>query len=410
MAREFRFPSVGSGLVEGEVVKWLVEVGDRVERDQPLVEIETEKSVIELPSPFAGVVLRRGADEGATIRVGDVLVVIGDEGETPEVSVTRGGREEAIAATTAEGPSSGIPHRNAGGQRDIDPVMAMPLVRKLAREHGIDLSTVEGTGSGGQITRADVEAAVVARRNAKTLEQEASSPESGPVDTDARVRMSKLRRTIAERMTRSWSEVPHITSHDEVDATGLLELRSTFAEIHGEPLPLEAVIIKAVVPALVAYPEFNATLEGEDLILRGRYDVGVAVDTSEGLIVPIVRGADQLSLPALADRVVQLAQKAKARTLTPNELAGGTFTLSNIGAIDRGFGHGVPIVPHGTTAILSVGRIQDRAVVRRGEVVAAPMVPLDLSCDHRVIDGGQNRRFMNLVRGNLEDRTFLAGL
>lgn len=412
MARDFRFPSVGSGLAEGEVVRWLVAVGDRVKRDQPLVEIETEKSVIEIPSPFAGVVLRLGAEEGETIRVGEVLVVIGDEGEAPEEPDAGGGQYVATVAATSgtQSPSTGAPPRRADGQPDAEHVRAMPIVRKLAREQGIDLTSVEGTGPGGQITRADVERAAHARQNVEPLDQAVSSPASGPEGADTRIRMSKLRRTIAERMTRSWSEVPHITSHDEIDATRLLELRATFAENSGRSLPIEAVIIKAVVPALVAFPEFNATLEGEDLILKGRYDVGLAVDTREGLIVPVVPGADRWSLPVLADRVAELARKARERTLTPEELAGGTFTVTNIGAVDQGFGHGFPIVPHGTTAILSVGRIQDRAVVRGGQVVAAPMMPVDLSCDHRVIDGGQNRRFMNLLRENLEGPMLLAGL
>lgn len=213
--------------------------------------------------------------------------------------------------------------------------------------------------------------------------------------------MSKLRRTIAANMAKSWSEIPHVTTFDEVDATRLLAMRDALGRRHDQKIPLEALVIKAVSPVLTAFPEFNASLEGDDLILHGRQDIGIAVDTPDGLLVGVIRNAYQRSVLALAGEVRRLGAAAKERKLAPEELSGQTFTISNIGAVGGGFG--TPIVPYGTVAILSVGRAVDKPVARNGRVEVTPLIPLSLSYDHRVIDGGLGRRFVAMLLENLEE-------
>jgi pyruvate dehydrogenase E2 component (dihydrolipoamide acetyltransferase) len=219
--------------------------------------------------------------------------------------------------------------------------------------------------------------------------------------------MSRLRRTIAANMSRSWAEIPHVTTFDEVDATRLLEVRHALSARHGVKVPIDALVVKAVVPALAAYPDFNSTIDGDDLVIHGSMDIGIAVDTPDGLLVAVIRDASERSVLELAEEVQRLGEGARGRALPPGDLTGQTFTVSNIGAV--GGGQGTPIVPYGTTAILSVGRAQQKAIVVDGELAIAPVMPLSLSYDHRVIDGGQGRRFMANVIENLEEPAlFLA--
>jgi pyruvate dehydrogenase E2 component (dihydrolipoamide acetyltransferase) len=419
MAREFLLPDIGEGLTEAEIVRWLVPEGERVEADQPVVEIETDKAVVEIPSPYAGIVLRHGGTEGETIRVGSVLVVIGEEGET-EVSTPRLPEPEPIHAAP---PIVGNLNEEAevlspAGTTEPDQtptaVKALPIVRKLARDMGVDLGQVEGSGPEGRITREDVLAASPQTTGTQTPEVE--PPEQAPTagsrpptaSDDERRPLSRLRRTIAANMAKSWAEIPHVTTFDEVDATRLVAIKSALSTRHDVKLPIEALVIKAVVPALEAFPEFNATLDGDDLIVHAAYDIGIAVDTPDGLLVAVIRDAGSRAVLDIASEVRRLGEGARERSLAPDELSGQTFTVSNIGAI--GGGQGTPIVPYGTTAILSVGRAQEKVVVSNGDLAIAPVMPLSLSYDHRVIDGGQGRRFMALVIENLEEPAlFLAG-
>ncbi len=439
MAREFKLPDIGEGLTEAEIVRWLVAEGDQVEADQTIVEVETDKAVVEIPTPYAGVVVRLGGAEGETIAVGSVLVVIGEPGEA---AAPAAGPEEA-ATTFAQPPQAPAPAPTPSSEqvapivgtlseeaeslstptgRTSDPtdVKALPVVRKLARENNIDLATVRGTGPGGRITRQDVEAVITARSmpapaapvaptEPPSQEVAASAPARAPAaGTDERRPLSRMRRTIAANMARSWSEIPHVTTFEDVDATRLLEVRDALGERHGVKLPLEALVIKAVTPALTAFPEFNSTLDGDELIVHGSHDIGIAVDTPEGLMVAVIRDAGSRSVLELGAEVRRLGEGARARSLTPDEVIGQTFTISNIGAV--GGGHGTPIVPPGTTAILSVGRAKPKPIVVGDDLVIAPVLPLSLSYDHRVIDGAVGRRFMALVIENLEEPAlFLAG-
>ena len=437
MAQEFRLPDIGEGLTEAEIVRWLVAEGERVEADQPIVEVETDKAVVEIPSPYAGIVLHHGGAEGETIAVGSVLVVVSEPGESaiPADILAPVEQPPVVSAAPIVGTLSEDAEDLSASPVDTpeaEQVKALPIVRKLARELGVDLADVVGSGPGGRIMREDVTAAAEPERvpepEPEPEAEEAVSPPSeqserwgefpeggrgatqvaSAAQGDIRRPMTRLRKTIAANMSRSWEEIPHVTTFDDIDATRLLEIRAALSARHDMKIPLEALVVKAVIPALDTYPEFNSTLDGDDLILHGAHHVGIAVDTPDGLLVAVIRDAGSKGVLELASDVRRLGEGAKARSLSPDELTGQTFTVSNIGAL--GGGHGTPIVPPGTTAILSVGRAQEKAIVIDGELAIAPVMPLSLSYDHRVIDGGLGRRFMAMLRENLEEPAlFLAG-
>lgn len=372
MAHEFLLPDVGEGLTEVVIDEWLIGVGEPVGLDAPLVRVETDKAVVDIPSPRAGVLLHQGARPGETLEVGAVLAVVGDQGETwePTSSPTA-----AAGAPTPAAPIVGtLPEAPSGA------VEALPAVRKLAAEMGVDLSSLAGSGPGGRVTRDDVLAAG-----------------SGPAE---RIPMSPTRRAIADRLARSWREIPHVTTYGSARAEPLLAARrELLAEAEG-PMPLEALLVSLVIPLLRDHPEFNAAVSGTDIVLRKHYDIGIAADTDDGLMLPVLKGADTMSIHELADAIIRLAKSARGRTLTPDQVRGATFTLSNIGAVGGGFG--TPIIPYGTSAILSVGRARTEAVVAEGEVVPGIVFPLSLSYDHRIIDGSLGREFMGRLVDSIE--------
>lgn len=449
MAREFRLPDIGEGLTEAEIVRWLVAEGEEVQSDQPIVEVETDKAVVEIPSPYAGVVISHGGAEGEVIEVGEVLVTIGDPGEVPDSAGSDVSMGEASLEPTAQesAPPPSDPEPIVGTLSDEtetlsstasartevpSAVKALPVVRKLARDNDVDLDSIEGSGPGGRIMREDVETVIAARSGQPASEEEPELDEAveevpvgsghgvgaetdleppgdepAPAD-DRRQPMSRLRRTIAANMAKSWSEIPHVTTFDDVDATRLLEVRQALGQRHGVKIPMEALVIKAVLPALDEFPEFNSTVDGDELVIHVSRDIGIAVDTPDGLLVAVIEDADEKSVMELAGEVRRLGEGARERKLGPDELSGQTFTVSNIGAV--GGGHGTPIVPYGTVGILSVGAARLRPVVYEGDLAVAPVMPLSLSYDHRVIDGAVGRRFMALVLENLEEPAlFLAG-
>lgn len=370
MAREFHLPDVGEGLVEAVIVSWYVEVGGKVGLDQPLVEVETDKAIIDIPSPYAGVLLHRGGEDGDTVEVDSLLAVIGADGE----SWQEGPAESLARVDEGSAPVVGVlPEADSGAPRRP---LALPMVRRLAEELGVDLAAVAGTGPLGRITEADVRAAISTRPT-------------------VRVPMSRLRRAISESLSRSWREIPHVTTYGHAASDALMAERERL----GKP-PVEALLIARIVPVLARFPAFNAAVEGEDVLERRFYDIGFAVDTLEGLMVAVVRDADKRSMDELTGEVRRLASGARARTLQVDELRGQTFTVSNIGAV--GGGRGTPIIPYGTSAILSVGRSTPRAVVENDAVVIVRQFPLSLSYDHRIIDGAGGRRFMAAVIEALE--------
>jgi pyruvate dehydrogenase E2 component (dihydrolipoamide acetyltransferase) len=395
MAKEFKLPDLGSGLKECEILRWCVAIGDEVTTDDILCEVETEKAVIEIPVPFTGRVHSLAAAAGESVLVGETLAVIGGEAEAQPVT----GATSVVADKIAP-PGKRPASEPAETPRAQHLLHAMPAVRRLAREHNIDLEQVPGTGRNGRVTKKDVLAWMkqAARDHKPSLEPEVLGEAPPPGE---RVKLSKLRKTIAGRMSDSWREIPHVFTRIEVDATEFLRSRKSLSEVYGIKVPIEALLIKAVLPALRRHPEFNATLDGDELLLHSRYDIALAVNTDDGLVLPTIRAADRHSLAQLAEKLSELLPRAAERRASADELSGGTFTVNNIGALGNLIG--TSIIPHGTTAILSVGRASEKPVVRDGQVQVSPVMEVTLSFDHRVIDGSMAQRFMEKVQRNLED-------
>jgi pyruvate/2-oxoglutarate dehydrogenase complex dihydrolipoamide acyltransferase (E2) component len=337
VAYEFKLPDLGEGLTEGEIARWLVSEGQEVAEDEPLVEIQTDKTTVEIPSPAAGKVTSILVEEGKVVPVGTVLVVIGGDGD--------GARKQPDAAQPTQTASKG---------------RATPLVRKIAQELGVDLDSLTGTGPQGRITEDDV--------------RSAAAPTEG-----RREPLRGVRRLIAEHMTRSHREVPAVTWVEECDFSGVdLKL-------------LVPTALKACAQALQEFPELNARVEGNDIVYLDRYDLGVAVQTDNGLVVPVVRDCDSRSPDELRADVDRLAEAARAGTLEPEELRGSTFTVTSAGKLAGLFQ--TPLVNHPEVAILSIGRIAQRPVVREGEIVSAPIGYVSVTFDHRVVDGARAAEF-----------------
>ncbi|MCB1247048.1 MAG: 2-oxo acid dehydrogenase subunit E2 [Acidimicrobiia bacterium] len=386
---EFRLPDIGEGLTEAEIVQWHVEVGDTVGIDQIIVEVETAKTVVEIPSPFAGTITSIAAAPGATVEVGDTLFTIGeadsaDAGRVGEIQDARSETQDKRTerdARRAEGGKRKVereaPARDATEPANATRVRAMPLVRRLAEDRGIDLTTIAGTGPGGAITRADIEGA------------QPTAAFDGEL-----VPLSATRKAIAQHMAESWRTIPHVTVQAEIRAQSLLD------EMKTQGIGLEAAIARRVVPLFDEFPDFNATFTDDGVGHYAARDIGFAVDTDAGLMVVVVRGADGKDPTQVHAEFTQLATKAKKRTIDLSDISGQTFTISNIGAL--GGGHGTPIIPLGTTAILSIGRATQQPVVEDGELTIGLVAPIDLSYDHRVIDGGLGQRFLSVVVSAVE--------
>jgi pyruvate/2-oxoglutarate dehydrogenase complex dihydrolipoamide acyltransferase (E2) component len=355
MAYEFKLPDLGEGLTEGEVARWLVSEGQDVAEDDPLVEIQTDKTTVEIPSPAAGRVAQILVGEGEVVPVGTVLVVIGDgDGSAP-------GGDRAAEEQKPQQSNKLL---------QADRVRATPLVRKVAQELGVDLEGLEGTGSQGRITEEDV--------------RRAAQPGDG-----RREPLRGVRRLIAEHMARAHREVPPVTWVEECD----------FTEVDLEMLV--PMVLKACALSLREFPELNARLERDEIVYLDRYDLGVAVQTDQGLVVPVVRGCDTRPIEELRDEVARLADGARAGRLAPEELRGSTFTVSSAGKL--GGLLQTPIVNHPEVAILSIGRIADRAVVRDGEIVVRQIGHVAVTFDHRVVDGARAAEFGLRVIGRIEE-------
>ena len=349
MAYEFKLPDLGEGLTEGEIARWLVEEGQEIAEDDPLVEIATDKTTVEIPSPAGGKVSQILVAEGEVVPVGTVLVVIGGDGSSGPVPVP--GTETRPKKTPSPAPSFGEAK-----------VRATPLVRKVAQELGIDLSGVTGTGPQGRITEEDVRAV-----------GHVLVPGTGTAPEGTRLPLRGVRRQMFEHLTRAHREIPAVTWVEECDFSGVdLKL-------------LVPLVLQAVAESLREYPELNARVEGGELVLLRRYDLGLAIQTEQGLVVPVVHAADKLSLDELDAEVRRLAEAAHAGTLKPQEMRGGTFTVTSAGKAAGLFV--TPLVNHPEVAILGVHRIEDRPVVRDGQVVVRRMGNISVTFDHRVIDG-----------------------
>jgi pyruvate dehydrogenase E2 component (dihydrolipoamide acetyltransferase) len=361
---EFKLPDLGEGLTEGEIARWLVAEGQEIAEDDPLVEIATDKTTVEIPSPAAGTVSQILVPEGDVVPVGTVLVVIGGDGSGPvPVSDTETRPQRAPAAATPAG----------------EKVRATPLVRKVAQELGVDLDAVTGTGPQGRITEEDVRAASLGHA-------QVSDTETRPEGT--RVQLHGVRRQMFEHLTRA-NEIPAVTWVEECDFSSL-ELKQ-----------LVPLVLHAVTESLKEYPELNARVEAGEIVLLDRYDIGVAVQTEQGLVVPVVHGADKLSLAELDAEVKRLAEAAQGGTLKPEELRGGTFTVTSAGKAAGLFV--TPLINHPEVAILGIHRIEERPVVRDGEVAVRRMGNVSVTFDHRVIDGKRAAEFGLAVIARLEN-------
>ena len=374
MAYEFKLPDLGEGLTEGEIARWLVAEGQEIAEDDPLVEIQTDKTTVEIPSPAAGVVSRILVEEGKVVPVGTVLVVIGGDRAAPERAEEDQPRADpALQQKLASGSEPQTQTRLGGTPR------ATPLVKKIAKEGGVDLASVTGSGPGGRITEDDVQAAaggLVAQ--------------SHKVTEGRREPLRGVRRLVAEHMARAHREVVPVTWVEECDfSTVDLKL-------------LVPIALKACSTALKEFPELNARLEGDDIIYLDRYDLGVAVQTERGLVVPVVRGCDEKTVDELRVEIDRLADAARTGKLKPEELRGSTFTVSSAGKL--GGLLQTPIVNHPEVAILSLGRVAERPVVRDGQLVAAPIGYVSLTFDHRVVDGARAAEFGLAVIRRLERR------
>ena len=401
MAHQFNFPDVGEGIHEGRVVEWLVAEGDSVAEDQPLLKIETDKAVVELPSPNTGTVLRLHVRADEAIEVGDALVTIGEAGESlPESNALR------EAPKTVEAPPIAVmemePVSPVSGRRRP---LATPRTRARARKLGIDLGTIQGSGAGGRITDEDVQRAAAAPSRPVALTVVAAP--AGIAETTAdgeveRVPLSHLRKLIAGAMRASKQISAHVTHVEEADVTDLFEhyrMVKASVEADGGRFTLLPFFIKALVTVLKDYPIFNASVdeEREEILLKKYYNIGIAVDTPEGLIVPVIRDADQKDMVELAAEIVDLAGRARERRLTLDELRGGSCTITNIGPLGGVFA--TPIINQPELAIVGLHKIQDRPVVVDGEIVIRKMMYMSISFDHRWIDGAEGARFMSdLVR------------
>jgi pyruvate dehydrogenase E2 component (dihydrolipoamide acetyltransferase) len=391
MAKEFRFPDVGEGITEGEIVKWLVKEGESVKQDQPLVQVETDKAIVDLPSPYAGTIVRRYGNEGDIIKVGDVLVTLAEAGD-PGV-IPRRKDSGTVVGRVEEAPEE-------------PEVLAVPAVRLLARELGVDLAKVKGTGPKGRVTRQDVEKSASGRGSVKGVVEKTLSETRDAYGAVEEVPLRGIRRSTAKHMAEAFRMVPAVTSTDEADVTVLGEIKDKGKQVaqgKGVKLTYLPFVIKAIIAGLKVHPFLNATLDPvkEVIVLKKYYNIGIAVDTPDGLMVFVIKEADQKSILDLAKILNSLTQKAQTRTIDLEDLKGGTFSITNYGAI-RGI-HGTPMINTPEVAILGTGRISERPVVREGAIVARRILPLSLPFDHRVVDGAEAARFMDVVIQHLED-------
>ena len=441
MARPFVLPDLGEGLTEAEIRQVHVREGDVVAEDAPLLEVETDKATVEIPSPMAGRVAKIHVQPGQTVKVGQVLVEFAEAGAPAPKTVIERGRarqapSEPAPARGAASTAAAAPAARTG------PVPATPSTRRLARELGVDLQAVNGSGPGGRVTDDDVRAAAnggaSSRGGAVTAERapagRASAPEPpavakplarvgveppplpkfeqwGPIE---RQPLSHLRRTIAERMTLSATLVPHVTHFDRADITdldALIRRNLDSAKGRGVTLTLTAFLLKAAALALVEHPTFNASLDAAagELIVKRYVHLGVAVATERGLIVPVIRDIDTKSILDVARELGDLARRVREGKATLEDLRGGTFTITNLGAL--GGTGAIPIINYPEVAILGVARGREEAVVRGGQIVPRLLLPLSLTFDHRVADGADGARFATAIVQRLEQPdSLLLGL
>ncbi len=391
MAYEFKLPDIGEGMAEGEVVRWLVKEGETLRQDQPMVEIMTDKATVEIASPHAGRVLERRYQEGARCPVGETLIVI----------------ELAPGSPLVASPAPVPPASSAGPDHPDQPnpnVLATPATRRMARELGVDLSRLRGSGPGGQVTAADVRAAG-ATGPSGSGDAPAPATAGAQVAGDVRIPFRGVRRMIAEHMVLTQRQTAQFTYVEEVDCTELVELRdkaeARLANV-GSKLTYLPFFVKAAVEALKKHPQLNATLDepAGEIVQRRAYHIGIAAQTPEGLMVPVIRNADRRSLLDLVREVDRLAVAARNGRVAPSDLGGSTFTITSLGIL--GGIVATPIVNFPEVAILAIHKIAKRPVVVDGKIVVRDMMNVSLTVDHRLVDGYDAATFVAEMKASLE--------
>lgn len=396
---EFKLPDIGEGVVEGEIVKWLVKAGDEITEDQALVEVMTDKATVTIPSPKAGKVIETFGNEGDIAKVHAVLVALEIAGGEAAASAPAATPAAAVDAVVAPAMAAA----SANGTDASKRVLATPVTRRIAREHGVDLSTVAGSGPQGRVTKADVlgfvESANVAVQPQASVQpvQLPAAPAVQSGALDQRIPIRGLRRKIAENLVRSKQSAPHYHFVEEVDGTDLVAFRERMnAKLakSGEKLSFLPFIVKAVIAALKKNPRCNAVMDEQagELVLRGEYNIGIAVATDDGLVVPVIRNADRLSMREIAKEIVRLSDAARNRKLAQSDIGGGTFTITSLGQTGGLFA--TPILNHPEVAIMGVHRMRKRPVVNdAGEIVVRDIMNLSWAFDHRNVDGAEGAKF-----------------
>lgn len=424
-AFEFKLPDIGEGIHEGEIVKWFVKPGDEVNEDDVLCEVQNDKAVVEIPSPVKGKVVEILVGEGTVAVVGDTLIKFDAPGYG---NVQPKSHEDEKAKAPEQTPASNANTTNtvAGKNRKV---IAMPSVRKYAREKGVDIHAVQGSGKNGRILKSDIDAHLngsvvatetkatetpVVEKVAKVEKAQKAAPAKQPIPAgqypETREKMSGMRRAIAKAMVNSKHTAPHVTLMDEVDVTKLVANRKKFKAVAAEKgikLTYLPYVVKALTSALREFPALNTSLDDatDEVIHKHYYNIGIAADTDKGLLVPVVKDADRKPIFTISNEINELAAKARDGKLSPDEMKGASCTISNIGS--AGGQWFTPVINHPEVAILGIGRIAEKAVVQNGEVVVAPVLALSLSFDHRMIDGATAQNALNHIKRLLNDPELL---
>jgi 2-oxoglutarate dehydrogenase E2 component (dihydrolipoamide succinyltransferase) len=410
MAGEIVVPNLGESVTEATVSKWFKKAGDAVAQDEPVAELETDKVTMEVPAPAAGMMKEILVPEGKTVSVGALLarIEVGAKGAAAKPAAAAPAKA-APAPAQAAAPAVTAPAARSGVNPATD---SGPAVRKLLEETGVSASSVAASGRDGRITKGDVMVALESgARAAATVAAAGSGKAAGP--REERVKMTKLRQVIAKRLKESQNTAAILTTFNEIDMTNVINLRNEYKDLfekkHGFRLGFMGFFVKAAVNALKEIPAVNAQIDGDELVYKNYYDIGVAVGTEQGLVVPVVRNADQLTLAEVEKEISRLAGKARDGTLAMGDLQGGTFTVSNGGVY--GSLMSTPIINPPQSGILGMHKTEDRPVAIKGQVVVRPMMYVAMSYDHRIIDGRESVTFLVRVKEAVEDpRRLLLGV
>ncbi|WP_223700391.1 dihydrolipoamide acetyltransferase family protein [Sutcliffiella deserti] len=449
MSFEFKLPDIGEGIHEGEIVKWFVKPGDEIDEDDILVEVQNDKAVVEIPSPVKGKILELKVDEGTVATVGQTIITLdapgyedlkfkGDHGDDNKKEEKTEAQVQATAEAGQDVKKEEAPKQESAGetgagaqeQVEVDPnkrVIAMPSVRKYSREKGVEIRQVAGSGDNGRVLKSDIDA-FLEGGNSKAEETQAvnETPAKEETKTEAkqdkkqavptgqypetREKMSGMRRAIAKAMVNSKHTAPHVTLMDEIDVANLVAHRKQFKTVaadKGIKLTFLPYVVKALTSALREYPVLNTSLDDatDEIVHKHYYNIGIAADTEKGLLVPVVKDADRKSIFSISNEINELAGKARDGKLGSDEMKGASCTITNIGS--AGGQWFTPVINHPEVAILGIGRIAEKPVVKDGEIVVAPVLALSLSFDHRMIDGATAQNALNHIKRLLNDPQLL---